>query len=77
MYALPIPDGFPRPYIEVELSMSKEESEYNPGELLYPARESCEQPMLYCPVCSERLAESRCKLICKTCGYFMSCSDYY
>jgi hypothetical protein len=36
-----------------------------------------EEPMLYCPVCSERLAESRCKLICKKCGYFMSCSDYY
>jgi hypothetical protein len=74
---LPIPDGFPMPYIEVELNMSREESECSPDELLYPAREAGEQPMLYCPVCSERLAESGCKLICKKCGYFMSCSDYY
>jgi hypothetical protein len=28
-------------------------------------------------VCSERLAESRCKLICEKCGYFMSCADYH
>jgi hypothetical protein len=34
-------------------------------------------PMLYCPVCSERLAQSRCKLVCTKCGYFMSCADYY
>jgi hypothetical protein len=56
--------------------MSKEDSESNPDEL-FTQRESGEQPMLYCPVCNERLAESRCELICKTCGYFMTCSDYY
>jgi hypothetical protein len=32
--------------------------------------------MLYCPVCSERVAENRCKFICEKCGYFMSGSDY-
>jgi hypothetical protein len=57
--------------------MSTEQSESNVDEPLDSACESGEQPMLYCPVCSERLAECRCKLICKTCGYFMSCSDYY
>jgi hypothetical protein len=35
------------------------------------------EPMLYCPVCSKRLEESRCKLVCRQCGYFMSCADYY
>ncbi|HFB98146.1 MAG TPA: hypothetical protein ENJ62_03305 [Bryobacterales bacterium] len=35
------------------------------------------EPMLYCPVCSSRLAGSRCKLVCGTCGYYMSCADYY
>jgi methionyl-tRNA synthetase len=58
--------------------MSTEESERNSDPaLLYAANQSREEPMLYCPVCSERLAESRCKLICEKCGYFMSCADYY
>jgi hypothetical protein len=36
-----------------------------------------DEPMLYCPVCSLRLAERKCKLYCERCGYYMSCSDYY
>jgi hypothetical protein len=35
------------------------------------------EPMLYCPVCSRRLAERKCKLLCEQCGYYMSCADYY
>ena len=35
------------------------------------------EPMLYCPVCSTRLTEQRCKLVCAQCGYYMSCADYY
>jgi hypothetical protein len=35
------------------------------------------EPMLYCPICSRRLAEIKCKLLCKQCGYYMSCADYY
>lgn len=33
--------------------------------------------MLYCPVCSRRLAARKCKLFCEQCGYYMSCADYY
>jgi ribosomal protein S27AE len=36
-----------------------------------------EEPMLFCPVCNQRLTEHRCKLVCGRCGYFMSCADYY
>ncbi len=31
----------------------------------------------YCPRCSERLELRSCKLICPSCSYYMSCSDYY
>lgn len=30
-----------------------------------------------CPNCGARLQESRCKLLCPRCHYYMSCSDYY
>ena len=35
------------------------------------------EPMLFCPVCSLRLSERKCKLYCERCHYFMSCADYY
>ena len=38
---------------------------------------SAQEPMRYCPVCSQRLESQRCKLICSRCGYYMSCADYY
>jgi hypothetical protein len=41
-----------------------------------PSKDEAE-PMLYCPVCSSRLASRKCKLFCQTCGYYMSCADYY
>jgi hypothetical protein len=35
------------------------------------------EPMVWCPVCDNRLSNKRCKLTCERCGYFMSCADYY
>jgi len=40
-------------------------------------RQAPDEPMLYCPVCSTRLVELKCKLVCNKCGYYMSCADYY
>jgi len=36
-----------------------------------------EHHSLFCPTCSSRLQDRRCKLICRTCGYFLSCADFY
>jgi len=32
---------------------------------------------VYCPACGARMQDSRCKLKCRTCGFFLSCSDFY
>lgn len=34
------------------------------------------EPMLHCPVCSQKLLARKCKLYCSQCGYYMSCADY-
>jgi len=46
----------------------------DPREIAHPADA---QAMLHCPTCSSRLAENHCKLVCKNCGFFLSCSDFY
>jgi hypothetical protein len=41
-----------------------------------PTQDDVGDAMKTCPVCSARLEEHRCKLLCRTCGYFLSCSDF-
>jgi hypothetical protein len=36
-----------------------------------------DEPSLYCPLCSMRLTQHKCKLVCERCGYYLSCADYY
>ena len=59
------PRSLPR-YLRFELR--------GPGELCSLGQE---HHSVFCPTCSSRLEESRCKLICRTCGYFLSCADFY
>jgi len=35
------------------------------------------RPERFCPNCSGELRESRCKLSCPGCGFYLSCSDFY
>lgn len=39
-------------------------------------RQEEEHPLSYCPVCSGGLEARSCKLVCVSCGYYMSCSDF-
>jgi hypothetical protein len=44
-----------------------------------PGEPSLGTPERFCPNCGTVLLERKCKLVCTvpTCGYFMSCSDFY
>jgi hypothetical protein len=41
------------------------------------AERALEHTCTWCPNCSAKLESSRCKLVCRQCGYYMSCADYY
>jgi len=48
-----------------------------PVKTAQPAAEPVDDPSRYCPNCSAKLNEHRCKLSCPNCGFYLSCSDFY
>jgi len=46
------------------------------GEKQVEAERRKAHPEQFCPNCSARLKESRCKLSCPRCEFYLSCSDY-
>jgi hypothetical protein len=53
-----------------------------PARSAQPAAQRPRQPdpsrlMRTCANCGAEMEERKCKLICRGCGYFLSCSDYY
>jgi len=46
-------------------------------EITLPTKPKPSNPASFCPNCSTQLKESRCKLKCPRCGFYLSCSDFY
>jgi hypothetical protein len=59
------PDPAIREHQPIEVVADGPVAETDPGVMI-----------LTCANCGARMIERKCKLIC-TCGYFLSCSDYY
>ena len=63
--------------MQVELAANQPSPEVCPLSSSAHTLNAAEHHSVFCPTCSSRLHESRCKLVCRTCGYFLSCADFY
>jgi hypothetical protein len=64
------------PPLQVE-SAGNAQAKPEPVADAYREVQNLENPSGFCPRCSARLEPRSCKLICSSCGYYMSCSDFY
>ena len=74
---------------DYDAAMNKKNGENNahegPGVLAAAARDHVienavnagNDPSQFCPNCSARLIDHRCKLKCPQCDFYLSCSDFY
>ncbi|MGH9704876.1 MAG: hypothetical protein ACRD4K_15985 [Candidatus Acidiferrales bacterium] len=58
------------------MNQTEPREEVKPPSRAEPKR-GAEDASTYCPICFERLGARSCKLVCPSCGYYMSCSDFY
>jgi len=49
----------------------------NPQETHTAVKSQTADASRFCPTCGSEMRELRCKLKCDTCGFFLSCSDFY
>ena len=55
-----------------------DEKAIEPGAHVYESQTTPKPDLSsYCPNCGTQMRDSRCKMVCKTCGFFLSCSDFY
>jgi exosome complex RNA-binding protein Csl4 len=48
----------------------------DPGPIASIAQPDPERVIRTCANCGAEMEERKCKLLCRGCGYYLSCSDY-